>query len=171
MVRRGLEVWVCWRDRLGLISRVRRASPCSGLNGRAEGVCLSDLSFGRVRPAVDWVRQSVLQDDSLLFPHHFGLSASTQVLSNTWVDAAVPPITTIIARERTIALRILNGHSDCVGNRRPGPTDRDDRHESRGPIASGLWCWGRQMVWYALSTGLDLLVDVEFAQPATRIGG
>ena len=37
------------------------------------------------------------------------------MLANTWVLAAVPPL--VSARERLIALRILNGHSHRVGNR------------------------------------------------------
>ena len=39
------------------------------------------------------------------------------MLANTWVLAAVPPLVSVSARERLIALRILNGHSHRVGNR------------------------------------------------------
>ena len=65
------------------------------------------------------IRQSMLQ--SALAgerrPHQLSFAASLQMLANTWVLAAVPPMVTISHRERLVALRILNGHSHRVANR------------------------------------------------------
>ena len=41
----------------------------------------------------------------------------SQMLANTWVLAAVPPLVSARVREHLIALRILNGHSHRVANR------------------------------------------------------
>lgn len=69
--------------------------------------------------AYNLVRQSMLQ--SALAgnrqPHQLSFAASLQMLANTWVLAAVPPLVTTSARERLIALRLLNGHSHHVANR------------------------------------------------------
>lgn len=69
--------------------------------------------------AYNLVRQSILQSALAADrqPCQLSFAASLQMLANTWVLAAVPPLVTISARERLIALRVLNGHSHCVGNR------------------------------------------------------
>ena len=69
--------------------------------------------------AYNLIRQSLLQSalGAQCLPHQLSFAASLQMLANTWVLAAVPPLMTISARERLIALRILNGHSHRVANR------------------------------------------------------
>lgn len=69
--------------------------------------------------AYNLIRQSMLQSAvaSRRKPHQLSFAASLQMLANTWVLAAVPPLVTVSARERLVALRILNGHSHRVGNR------------------------------------------------------
>jgi hypothetical protein len=69
--------------------------------------------------AYNLVRQSILQSalESERHPHELSFAASLQMLTNTWVLAGVPPLVSISARERLMALRILNGHSHRVGNR------------------------------------------------------
>ena len=65
------------------------------------------------------IRQSMLQSamSGECRPNQLSFAASTQMLSNTWVLAAVPPMVTISARERLVVLRILNGQSHRVANR------------------------------------------------------
>ena len=69
--------------------------------------------------AYNLIRQSLLQSAyaSERLPQQLSFAASLQMLANTWVLAAVPPLVSARARERLIALRILNGHSHRVGNR------------------------------------------------------
>lgn len=69
--------------------------------------------------AYNLVRQSMLQSalEAGCQPYQLSFAASMQMLTNTWVLAAVPPMVTISARERLIALRILNGHTHRVANR------------------------------------------------------
>jgi len=69
--------------------------------------------------AYNLVRQSMLQSAQAgdVLPHQLSFTASLQMLTNTWVLAAVPPMVTIGDNQRVIALRILNGHSQRVGNR------------------------------------------------------
>jgi len=69
--------------------------------------------------AYNLLRQSLLQ--SALAgerrPDQLSFAAALQMLANTWVLAAAPPLVTISHRERLVALRILNGHSHRVANR------------------------------------------------------
>lgn len=69
--------------------------------------------------AYNLVRQSMLQSalERGCQPYQLSFAASLQMLANTWILAAVPPLVTISARERLIALRILNGHAHRVANR------------------------------------------------------
>ena len=65
------------------------------------------------------IRQSMLQSANAreCRPDQLSFAAAMQMMANTWVLAAVPPMVTVSARERVIALRILNGHCHRVGNR------------------------------------------------------
>lgn len=69
--------------------------------------------------AYNLIRQSMLQSAlaSARQPHELSFAASLQMLANTWVLAAVPPLVSVSACERLVALRILNGHSHPVANR------------------------------------------------------
>lgn len=69
--------------------------------------------------AYNLIRQSMLQSaiESGYQPYQLSFAASLQMLTTTWVLAAVPPLVTISDRGRLIALRILNGHSHRVANR------------------------------------------------------
>lgn len=69
--------------------------------------------------AYNLIRQSMLQSalEGDCQPQQLSFAASLQMLTATWVLAAVPPLVTISARERLVALRILNGHSHRVANR------------------------------------------------------
>ena len=57
------------------------------------------------------------------------------MLANTWVLAAVPPLVTVSARERLVALRILNGHSHRVAHR---PNRVEPRAVKRRPAPLAL---------------------------------
>ena len=75
--------------------------------------------------AYNLIRQSLLQSAlaSEQQPHPLSFAASLQMLANTWVLATLlghsqhPPLGSVGARERLIALRVLNGHAHRVGNR------------------------------------------------------
>jgi putative transposase len=69
--------------------------------------------------AYNLIRQSILQSANAgeCRPNQLSFAATMQMLSNTWVLAAVPPVVTVSARERLVVLRILNGQSHRVGNR------------------------------------------------------
>ena len=74
--------------------------------------------------AYNLVRQSILQSAvaSNRPPHRLSFAASLQLLANTWLIAALfcddqPSSPPVSGRERMIALRLLNGHSHCVGHR------------------------------------------------------
>ena len=86
--------------------------------------------------AYNLVRQSMLQSAvaSGRKPCQLSFAAALQMLANTWVLAAVPPLVTVSARERLIALRILNGHSHRVGNR-PGRVESRAVKRRPDPIA------------------------------------
>lgn len=69
--------------------------------------------------AYNLIRQSLLQSahaDKRL-PYQLSFAAALQMLANTWVLAAAPPLVSVSTRERLIALRILNGHSHRVAHR------------------------------------------------------
>lgn len=87
--------------------------------------------------AYNLVRQSLLQSAlaSGRRPHQLSFAASLQMLANTWVLAAVPPQITVSARERLIALRILNGHAHRVGHR---PNRVEPRAVKRRPSPLAL---------------------------------
>lgn len=87
--------------------------------------------------AYNLVRQSMLQSAMAggALPHQLSFAASLQMLANTWVLAAVPPMTTISAYERLVALRILNGHSHRVGKR---PNRIEPRAVKRRPSPLAL---------------------------------
>lgn len=76
--------------------------------------------------AYNLIRQSMLQSALAADrrPHRLSFAGTLQMLTNTWLLAAVPPLETIDQRARLAALRILNGHSHGVG-------DRPDRVEPR----------------------------------------
>ena len=63
------------------------------------------------------------------------------MLANTWVlaaflnDSPVPPLVTVSARERLIALRIVNGHTHRVGQR---PNRVEPRAVKRRPSPLAL---------------------------------
>jgi len=65
------------------------------------------------------IRQSMLQSARVgeCRPDQLSFASALQLMANTWVLAAVPPIAAVSDRERLIALRILNGHCHRVGNR------------------------------------------------------
>ncbi len=69
--------------------------------------------------AYNLIRQSMLQSAQAgdCQPCQLSFAATLQMLASTWVLAAVPPLKTVSARERLIALRILNGHAHRVANR------------------------------------------------------
>ena len=89
------------------------------------------------------VRQSLLQSAlaSGRRPHQLSFAAALQMLANTWVLApfvghgAQTPHTTRSARERLIALRILNGHSHRVAHR---PNRIEPRAVKRRPAPLAL---------------------------------
>jgi putative transposase len=87
--------------------------------------------------AYNLIRQSMLQ--SALAgerrPDHLSFAAALQMLANTWVLAATPPMVPISARERLVALRILNGHSHRVGHR---PNRVEPRAVKRRPTPLAL---------------------------------
>lgn len=93
--------------------------------------------------AYNLVRQSLLQSAlaSGRRPHQLSFAAALQMLGNTWVlaplvgHAARSPQTTLSARERLIALRILNGHSHRVANR---PNRIEPRAVKRRPAPLAL---------------------------------
>ncbi len=87
--------------------------------------------------AYNLVRQSMLQSAlaSTRQPHELSFAASLQMLANTWVLAAVSPLVTVSARERLVALRILNGHSHRVANR---PNRVEPRAVKRRPSPLAL---------------------------------
>ena len=87
--------------------------------------------------AYNLIRQSLLQSAlaSGRPPHQLSFAAALQMLANTWVLAAVPPLVTVSARERLIALRIRNGHSHRVGHR---PNRVEPRAVKRRPSPLAL---------------------------------
>lgn len=86
--------------------------------------------------AYNLVRQSMLQSAmaSEVLPHELSFAATLQMMTTTWVLAAVPPMVTVSQRERVLALRILNGHSHRVGNR-PNRVEPRAVKRRRTPIA------------------------------------
>ena len=93
--------------------------------------------------AYNLVRQSLLQSAlaSGRRPHELSFAAALQMLANTWVLApfvgygAQTTHTTRSARERLIALRILNGHSHRVAHR---PNRIEPRAVKRRPAPLAL---------------------------------
>ena len=93
--------------------------------------------------AYNLVRQSLLQSAlaSGRRPHQLSFAAALQMLANTWVLApfvgygAQTTHTTRSARERLIALRILNGHSHRVAHR---PNRIEPRAVKRRPAPLAL---------------------------------
>jgi hypothetical protein len=87
--------------------------------------------------AYNLIRQSMLQSAqaSERLPHQLSFAASLQMLTNTWVLAAVPPLVSVSARERLVALRILNGFSHRVANR---PNRIEPRAVKRRPSPIAL---------------------------------
>ena len=87
--------------------------------------------------AYNLIRQSMLQSAvaSARQPHQLSFAASLQMLANTWVLAAAPPLITVSARECLIALRILNGHSHRVAHR---PNRVEPRAVKRRPAPLAL---------------------------------
>ena len=93
--------------------------------------------------AYNLIRQSMLQSARAgeRRPNQLSFAAALQMLSNTWVlaavlnDSAVPPPVAIGARERLVALRILNGHSHRVANR---PNRIEPRAVKRRPAPLAL---------------------------------
>ena len=87
------------------------------------------LTYNLVRHSI---LQSAVQGECL--PRQLSFAATYQMLANTWVLAAVPPMVTISARERLISLRILNGYSHRVANR-PNRIEPRAVKRRRDPIA------------------------------------
>jgi hypothetical protein len=87
--------------------------------------------------AYNLIRQSMLQSALAgeCRPQQLSFAASLQMLANTWVLAAVPPMVTISARERLVVLRILNGHAHRVANR---PNRIEPRAVKRRPAPIAL---------------------------------
>ena len=87
--------------------------------------------------AYNLIRQSLLQSALAgeCRPDHLSFAASLQMLANTWVLAAAPPMVPISARARLVALRILNGHSHRVGHR---PNRVEPRAVKRRPAPLAL---------------------------------
>lgn len=87
--------------------------------------------------AYNLIRQSLLQSAlaSGRRPHELSFASALQMLSNTWVLAVLPPTVTVSARERLIALRILNGYSHRVANR---PNRVEPRAVKRRPSPLAL---------------------------------
>lgn len=87
--------------------------------------------------AYNLVRQSMLQSALAAEsrPYQLSFAASLQMLASTWVLAAVPPLIEITARQRLIALRILNGHCHPVANR---PNRIEPRAVKRRPSPIAL---------------------------------
>lgn len=87
--------------------------------------------------AYNLIRQSMLQSALAgeCRPHQLSFAATLQMLANTWVLAAVPPMVTISARERLVVLRILNGHAHRVANR---PNRIEPRAVKRRPAPIAL---------------------------------
>ena len=93
--------------------------------------------------AYNLVRQSLLQSAqaSGCQPHQLSFASALQMLANTRVlaavlnDSAAPPPVPVSARERLIALRILNGHSHRVGDR---PNRVEPRAVKRRPSPLAL---------------------------------
>jgi hypothetical protein len=87
--------------------------------------------------AYNLIRQSLLQSARAggCRPKQLSFAASLQLLANTWVLAAAPPLVTPSARERLIALRILNGHGHRVANR---PNRVEPRAVKRRPSPLAL---------------------------------
>ena len=69
--------------------------------------------------AYNLIRQSILQSALAAGrqPHELSFASTLQMMTNTWVLAAVPPTVPVCARERLIAQHILNGHCHRVANR------------------------------------------------------
>ena len=93
--------------------------------------------------AYNLIRQSMSQSalGSQRQPCELSFAASLQMLSNTWVLAGVPPLIPLSARERLIALRILNGQSHRVGNR---PNRVEPRAVKRRPNPIALLAESRR---------------------------
>jgi hypothetical protein len=102
--------------------------------------------------AYNLIRQSILQSAQAAgrCPCQLSFAASMQMLANTWVLAAVPPVMTISARESLIALRILNGLSHRVANR---PNRSEPRAVKRRPNPIALLTELRESARAKLITG------------------
>ena len=102
--------------------------------------------------AYNLIRQSMLQSaiSGEYRPNPLSFAASTQMLSNTWILAAVPPMVTISARERLVVLRILNGQSHRVANR---PNRVEPRAVKRRPNPIALLTELRETARAKLITG------------------
>ena len=95
--------------------------------------------------AYNLVRQSMLQSSlaAECKPHELSFAASMQMLTNTWLLAAVPAMVTISACERLVVLRILNGHFHRVANR---PNRVEPRAVKRQPDPIALLTDPREAV-------------------------
>ena len=103
------------------------------------------------------IRQSLLQSAlaSGLQPYQQSFASALQMLANTWVLAAAPPQITVSARERLIALRILNGHSHLVANR---PNRVEPRAMKRRPDPLALLMELRSAAKARLTAGVKATV-------------
>jgi len=102
--------------------------------------------------AYNLIRQSMLQSaaGSERQPHELSFASTVQMISTTWVLAAVSPMISISSREQLIALRILNGHSDRVNNR---PNRVEPRAVKRRPNPIALLVESRKAAQAKLLTG------------------
>ena len=94
------------------------------------------LAYHLVRQSL---RQSALASGRR--PHPLSFASALQMLANTWVlaaflnDSPISPPVTVSARERLIALRILNGHCHRAGQR---PNRVEPRAVKRRPSPLAL---------------------------------
>ena len=102
--------------------------------------------------AYNLIRQSMLQSAAgeQLQPAQLSFTASLQMMTNTWVLSAVPPIVSMSVRERLIALRILNGQTHRVANR---PNRVEPRAVKRRPNPIALLAEHRKIARAKLIEG------------------
>ncbi|WP_010583115.1 IS4 family transposase [Schlesneria paludicola] len=97
--------------------------------------------------AYNLIRQSALASECQ--PNQLSFAASLQMIANTWVLAAVPPLIRIDDRERLIALRILNGYCHRIANR---PSRIEPRAVKRRPAPIALLTEPRKLARKKLVT-------------------
>lgn len=86
--------------------------------------------------AYNLIRQSLLQSAlaSGRRPRRLSFASALQMLTSTWLLAAVPPLATLADHDVLVALRILNGHTHRVGDR-PGRVEPRAVKRRPNPLA------------------------------------